>query len=1744
MRASGSVGRVGGLALALGIGAAMVNSVAGLPGIASADDTSASTESAGVDTAATTKSAARAAPRSRVAPAGTPRRTRNNSAPAPASVTRTPKPAVAESAPRTLTPDVVTPTQISVPSATGLQPRPTTVAPTATATPPPVALRATGTQLAPTATVGTAQAVPSPITTSGPGSPADSTIEWSVFAAVRRLGRVDPQPAPAATVTSGQAVRAAATRGFAWRFRNKTPTVSPTQSAQGPTGVITGNLRAADGDGDPLTFSITASPAHGTLTVDASGGFVYTPDKTSAHNGVTDTFSITASDAGAGTHSHGLFAGSRGHTATGRITVTVTPINAAPTGSPSVGSPDAAGVVSGQVTGNDADNDPLTYTGTGATAKGAVVVADNGSFTYTPTAVARHNAASLTATNADKTDSFTVTIGDGHGGSTAVPVSVAIGPANTAPTGSASVGAPNAGTGVVTGSISGADAEADALSYAGSTTTAKGAVSVGNDGSFTYTPTAVARHDAASLTATNADKADSFIVTVSDGHGGTTAMPVTVAISPTNTAPTGSASVGTPNGSTGVVTGRISATDAEGDALGYTGTASTAKGAVIVAGDGSFSYTPTAAARHNAASLTATNADKTDSFAVTVSDGHGGSTAVPVSVAIGPANTAPTGTASSGTPNAATGLVTGQVTGSDPESDAITYTGSATTAKGAVTVAADGSFSYTPTAVARHNAASLTATNADKADTFTITLADGHGGTTAVPVTVAISPANTAPAGSANTATPNPGTGVVTGSITASDPEGDALAYSGSASTAKGSVAVANYGSFTFTPTAAARHNAASLTATNADKTDTFAITVTDGHGGSTAVPVSVAITPANTAPTGTASAGIPNPATGVVTGQVTGSDAESDALTYIGTASTAKGAVIVNSNGSFSYTPTAVARHDASSQTATNADKTDSFTVTITDGHGGSIAVPVSVTVGAFNTAPTGTASVGAPDAGTGVVSGKVTASDAESDALTYGGSASTTKGSVAVASDGTFTYTPTAAARHNASSLTATNADKTDTFAITVTDGHGGSTAVPVSVAITPANTAPTGTANAGTPDPGPGVVTGQVTGSDAESDPLSYTGSATTAKGAVIVNNDGSFTYTPTAAARHAAAAPQATHADKTDAFTITVSDGHGGSIAVPVTVALGPGNTAPTGTASVGTPNPSTGVVTGTVIGTDAEGDPLTYSGTTTTAKGALTVAADGTFTYTPTATARHTASALGATDLDKTDIVTVTISDGFGGNTAVPVTIPISPANTGPQANATVGSPNPGSGVVGGAVNGTDADGDPLSYTGSVTTTKGTAVVSANGTFAYTPTAVARHNAAALTATNADKTDTFTVTVADGHGGSVAVPVSVAISPSNSAPTGSANVGAPDATTGVVAGAILGADAENDPLTYSGSASTAKGTVTVNNDGTFTYTPTALARHIASLSSALAGDKIDSFSVTVADGYGGTVAVPVSVVVSPAAVNFDFSYGSGAQYWTTDARNALQTAAARLSSYLVVDAPVTITYSVTGVNNANSYFLASNYTNFVGSGSGFFGTLVQSEILTGVDPNGATADSQISWNFAYPWGYGDSIRNNQYDLQAVAMHEMMHSLGMLTGVSSPSGVASNTTWTIWDSMLSTADGTKVIGPEYVFNPAYVANLTGGNGGLYFDGAHAVAAYGGPVPVYDPSTFASGSSVSHLDPAYAPAGTTYLMDPSDGYGLGVRALTPVEVGILQDLGYTVYQSGGIAFIFIGFRLRRRR
>ena len=90
----------------------------------------------------------------------------------------------------------------------------------------------------------------------------------------------------------------------------------------------------------------------------------------------------------------------------------------------------------------------------------------------------------------------------------------------------------------------------------------------------------------------------------------------------------------------------------------------------------------------------------------------------------------------------------------------------------------------------------------------------------------------------------------------------------------------------------------------------------------------------------------------------------------------------------------------------------------------------------------------------------------------------------------------------------------------------------------------------------------------------------------------------------------------------------------------------------------TPRADSGVITG-VIQVPPTGLTLKYSAPSKTVKGAVTVNAySGAFTYTPTATARHAASRLNATNFEKSDTFTVTIKDGYGGTVSVPVKVPI------------------------------------------------------------------------------------------------------------------------------------------------------------------------------------------------------------------------------------------------------------------------------------------------------------------------------------------------------------------------------------------------------------------------------------------------------------------------------------------------------
>ena len=205
----------------------------------------------------------------------------------------------------------------------------------------------------------------------------------------------------------------------------------------------------------------------------------------------------------------------------------------------------------------------------------------------------------------------------------------------------------------------------------------------------------------------------------------------------------------------------------------------------------------------------------------------------------------------------------------------------------------------------------------------------------------------------------------------------------------------------------------------------------------------------------------------------------------------------------------------------------------------------------------------------------------------------------------------------------------------------------------------------------------------------------------------------------------------------------------------------------GAARVGTPNPATGVVSGSVESSPTPLRPLTYAAPATTGTGGtVVVSATGAFTYTPSATARHAAAKTGS-GTPTTDSFTVTVSDGYGGTAAVPVTVPIAPANAKPvvlprlrKVTGVSGS----TGVVTGRVAARDPDGDPLSYQAARPPAKGVVRVSpSTGGFTYTPTAAARRAAAAAPGAGSPaRSDSFTVTITDGYGGAVRVPVRVPV----------------------------------------------------------------------------------------------------------------------------------------------------------------------------------------------------------------------------------------------------------------------------------------------------------------------------------------------------------------------------------------------
>src|SRR6266516_3017565 len=165
-------------------------------------------------------------------------------------------------------------------------------------------------------------------------------------------------------------------------------------------------------------------------------------------------------------------------------------------------------------------------------------------------------------------------------------------------------------------------------------------------------------------------------------------------------------------------------------------------------------------------------------------------------------------------------------------------------------------------------------------------------------------------------------------------------------------------------------------------------------------------------------------------------------------------------------------------------------------------------------------------------------------------------------------------------------------------------------------------------------------------------------------------------------------------------------------------------------------------------------------------------------------------------------------------------------------------------------NDTDPDGDALSAALASGPSHGTLTLNANGSFTYTPAA------------NFNGSDSFTYRASDGATASNPATVSITVTALNDAPAAADDTysTAEDTVLTVAAPGVLGNDTDLDGTTLSAVVVTgpAHGTLTLNEDGSFTYTPDANY------------NGPDSFTYRASDGT--TASNPATVTITVSAVN--------------------------------------------------------------------------------------------------------------------------------------------------------------------------------------------------------------------------------------------------------------------------------
>ncbi len=252
--------------------------------------------------------------------------------------------------------------------------------------------------------------------------------------------------------------------------------------------------------------------------------------------------------------------------------------------------------------------------------------------------------------------------------------------------------------------------------------------------------------------------------------------------------------------------------------------------------------------------------------------------------------------------------------------------------------------------------------------------------------------------------------------------------------------------------------------------------------------------------------------------------DIDNDRLTYALEQKAKNGKVVVHDDGSYSYTPNS------------GFIGQDSFTYIISDNYGGKIVRTANVEV-VQNNIPVAEDTLIEAVEGTVKLGMLEKASDADGDSLVYKLKLSASNGDVTVNEDGSYSYTPHAGFIGK------------DKFSYIVDDNKGGTIELEAIIIVSSNNSPPVSKDSYISIEDGLAYEGRLEAATDADGDELTYSVDTGPVNGKLVLNADGSFSYTPNS------------NYNGIDTFIYTINDGNGGVIEQKATLAIGNVNHAP-------------------------------------------------------------------------------------------------------------------------------------------------------------------------------------------------------------------------------------------------------------------------------------------------------------------------------------------------------------------------------------------------------------------------------------------------------------------------------------------------------------------------------------------------------------------------------------------------------